>query len=275
MMPLVRRLGLFALTAAVVASALMPFGWAVVTSLRPPTEIFEASWIVTNPTLGNYRNVLGEAGFLTSVLNSLIVAGLTTVLALAIALLSGFSLSRIPFRGRTTLLLGILSVSMFPQVAILSGLFELVRRLGLYNDLRGLTLCYLALVLPFTVWVLRGFLKGVPREIEEAAILDGCSPLKILFRVFLPLLRPAIATTGILSFIAAWNEFLFALTLTISPDQRTVPVTISMLSGASQYDLPWGNVMAASVVVTLPLVVLVLIFQKHIVAGLTSGAVKG
>jgi trehalose/maltose transport system permease protein len=164
---------------------------------------------------------------------------------------------------------------MFPQIAVLSGMFGLIRYLGLYNNLWGLTFCYMVLVLPFTVWVLRGFLKSIPVELEEAAILDGCGPVKTLFYVFLPLIKPALATTGLLAFIAAWNEFLFALTFTLSGDKSTVPIAISMLSGASQFELPWGNIMAASVLVTFPLIILVLIFQKHIVSGLTAGAVKG
>lgn len=270
------RKALFALVAFVVAVyAVFPFYWAVVTSLKTGSDIFNVEFLPKHPTLSNYGNVLSESGFLLSVWNSVVVAGSTTLLALGLSLLASFSLSRIRFRGRTAILLTILSISMFPQIAVLSGMFELIRWLGLYNSISGLTLCYMVLVLPFTVWVLRGFLKSIPRELEEAAILDGCTPLKMVFRVFLPLAKPAIATTGLLAFIAAWNEFLFALTFTLSAEKRTVPVAIAMLSGASQYDLPWGNIMAASVLVTLPLVVLVLIFQRHIVSGLTSGAVKG
>ena len=164
---------------------------------------------------------------------------------------------------------------MFPQIAVLSGMFELVTWLGIYNNLLALTLSYMIFTLPFTVWVLTTFMRDLPKEIEEAAIVDGATPFTIVTKVFLPLMGPALATTGLLAFIAAWNEFLFALTFTLSTEMRTVPVAIALISGASAHELPWGNIMAASVVVTVPLIVLVLIFQRRIVSGLTAGAVKG
>lgn len=259
----------------IVLFSVFPFYWSILTSLKSGVRLFQVEFFPTHLTLENYGHLFGEESFVQSILNSVFVAGLTVILSLTIALLSSYSLARIRFRGRAFLLMTILSVSMFPQIAVLSGMFELIRALGLYNSLTGLTFCYMSLVLPFTVWVLRSFLQSLPKELEEAAILDGCSPLKIVFRIFLPLAKPAIATTGLLAFIAAWNEFLFALTFTLSSHTRTVPVAIAMLSGGSQFELPWGHIMAASVVVTLPLVLLVLIFQRQIVSGLTSGAVKG
>ncbi len=271
----VGKIAFYFLVTLIVFYAVFPFYWAVVTSLKNGADLFKVEWIPTSPTLVNYRSILTTDSFLQSVLNSVLVAGATSLFALLIAILSSYSLSRVRFRGRSLVLLTILSVSMFPQIAVLSGMFELIRWLGLYNTLSGLTFCYMALVLPFTVWVMRGFMKSIPKELEEAAILDGCGPTRIVFQVFFPLMKPALATTGLLAFIAAWNEFLFALTFTLSSDKRTVPVAIAMLSGGSQFELPWGNIMAASVIVTLPLIGLVLIFQKHIVSGLTSGAVKG
>jgi trehalose/maltose transport system permease protein len=169
----------------------------------------------------------------------------------------------------------ILAVSMFPQVAVLSGMFELIRAFGLYNNLLSLTLSYMTFTIPFTVWVLTTFMRGLPKELEEAAVMDGAQPWTIITRVFMPLLWPALVTTGLLAFIAAWNEFLFALTFTLTNTQRTVPVAIALITGASQHELPWGNIMAASVIVTVPVVALVLIFQRRIVSGLTAGAVKG
>lgn len=274
-MKLAKNIGFYLLVALIVAYAAFPFYWAIVTSLKTNSELFKVEWLPPKPVLSNYAFVLGEESFVQSIINSVIVAGTTSVIALLISILSSYSLARVRFRGRSLILLTILSVSMFPQIAVLSGMFELIRWMGLYNTLSGLTLCYMVLVLPFTVWVMRGFMQSIPKELEEAAILDGCGPLRIVFRVFFPLIRPALATTGLLAFIAAWNEFLFALTFTLSSEKRTVPVAIAMLSGGSQFELPWGNIMAASVIVTLPLVVLVLIFQRHIVSGLTSGAVKG
>ena len=188
---------------------------------------------------------------------------------------AAYALGRIQFRGRTTLLFVVLGVSMFPQIAVLSGMFELIRALGLYNNLLALTLSYMIFTLPFTVWVLTTFMRELPKELEEAAIVDGAKPYTIVTKVFMPLMGPALATTGLLAFIAAWNEFLFALTFTLSSEQRTVPVAIALISGAIAYELPWGNIMAASVIVTVPLIILVLIFQRAIVSGLTAGAVKG
>jgi trehalose/maltose transport system permease protein len=164
---------------------------------------------------------------------------------------------------------------MFPQVAVLSGMFELVRALGLYNRLPGLILANLMLTLPFTVWVLTTFMRELPREIEEAAFVDGATPWTVVRRIFLPLIAPAAVTTGLLAFIVAWNEFLFALTFTLSNEQRTVPPAIALMSGSSAYELPWGPIMAASVIVTVPVIALVLVFQRKIVSGLTAGAVKG
>ncbi|MEO1277130.1 MAG: carbohydrate ABC transporter permease, partial [Pseudomonadota bacterium] len=188
---------------------------------------------------------------------------------------AAFALARVHFRGRGLLLVTILSVSMFPQVAVLSGMFELIRSLGLYNSLAGLILANMLLTLPFTVWVLTTFMRELPRELEDAAYMDGATPFQVIRYVFLPLLGPAMAATGLLAFIVAWNEFLFALTFTLSNEMRTVPVAIALITGASTYELPWGNIMAASVIVTVPLIALVLVFQRRIVAGLTAGAVKG
>jgi trehalose/maltose transport system permease protein len=173
------------------------------------------------------------------------------------------------------LLLTILSVSMFPQIAVLAGLFEVIRGLGIYNTPFALIFAYMIFTLPFTVWVLTTFMRDLPIEIEEAAIIDGATPWIIVSKVFVPLMWPAMVTTGLLAFITAWNEFLFALTFTASSTQRTVPVAIALLGGAGQFEVPWGNIMAASVIVTVPLLVLVLVFQRKIVAGLTVGGVKG
>ena len=223
----------------------------------------------------NYVAVLGEGVFLRNIANSIFVAVLVVALSLFIGLTASYALGRVSFAGRKLLLLSVLGVSMFPQVAVLSGLFELIRFLGVYNSLWGLILSYMIFTLPFTVWVLTTFIRDLPKELEEAAIMDGASPWIILRRVFLPLLWPALVTTGLLAFIGAWNEFLYALTFTLSPEQRTVPVAIALLSGASQFELPWGPIMAASVIVTIPVVALVLVFQRRIVSGLTAGAVKG
>jgi trehalose/maltose transport system permease protein len=265
----------YALLVVIVLYTVFPFYWAIVSSLRSGSDLFSTDLFPKSPAWSNYVAVFSEQPFGRNILNSVFVAVSTVVLSLVLAVSAAYALGRIQFRGRTLLLLTILGVSMFPQIAVLSGMFELINRLGLYNNLMALTLSYMIFTLPFTVWVLTTFMRELPKEIEEAAIVDGAKPFTIVTRVFLPLLGPALATTGLLAFIAAWNEFLFALTFTLSSEMRTVPVAIALISGASAHELPWGNIMAASVVVTLPLIVLVMIFQRRIVSGLTAGAVKG
>ena len=268
-------IGFYLLLAVIILYTVFPFYWAVVSSLRSGQGLFSTDLIPTDPAWGNYLAVFREQPFGRNILNSLFVAVSTVLLSLGLAVAASYALGRIQFRGRTLLLLTILGVSMFPQIAVLSGMFELVTWLGLYNNLLALTLSYMIFTLPFTVWVLTTFMRDLPKELEEAAIVDGARPVTIVTRVFLPLMWPALATTGLLAFIAAWNEFLFALTFTLSTEMRTVPVAIALISGASSHELPWGNIMAASVIVTVPLIVLVLIFQRRIVSGLTAGAVKG
>jgi trehalose/maltose transport system permease protein len=255
--------------------SVFPFYYAVVTSFKTGAALFQVDYFPTSFELQNYRTVLRNDTFLRSILNSVIVATTTTFLALLVAVTASYALSRIRFKGRRLILITILSVSIFPQVAVLAGLFELIRFLGLHNTHGALILSYTIFTLPFTVWVLTAFMRDLPIEIEEAAIVDGATPWQIITRVFLPLMWPALVATGLLAFIGAWNEFLFALTFSSTTAMRTVPVAISVLSGNSEFEIPWGVIMAASVLVTVPLVVLVLIFQRRIVAGLTAGAVKG
>jgi trehalose/maltose transport system permease protein len=270
-----KRVLFYALVAVILVYTLFPFYWAVVSSLKSGSALFEANLIPRDPAWGNYPAVFQEQPFGRNILNSFFVATATVALSLLLAITAAYAFGRIDFRGRLPLLLAFLSVSMFPQVAVLSGMFELIRALGLYNTLLALVLSYMVITLPFTVWVLTTFMRELPRELEEAAMVDGASPWQVVTRIFLPLMGPALVSTGLLAFIAAWNEFLFALTFTLTSDMRTVPVAIALISGASAYELPWGHIMAASVIVTVPLVVLVLVFQRKIVAGLTAGAIKG
>ena len=268
------RIGFFALILVIAVFAVFPFYYAIVSSLKAPSELFTVSyWPTLNFT--NYINVFAEQPFGRNIFNSVFVAVVVVMISLGLGTTAAFALGRVNFRGRGALLLTVLSVSMFPQVAVLSGMFELIRGLGIYNSLAGLILANLILTLPFTVWVLTTFMRELPKELEEAAYVDGATPLIVVRRVFLPVMWPALVTTGLLAFIAAWNEFLFALTFTLTNEMRTVPVAIALITGGSQFELPWGNIMAASVIVTVPLIVLVLIFQRKIVSGLTAGAVKG
>ncbi len=261
--------------AVIVVYAVFPLAWAIVTSLKTGSALFDAQPWPAQPTLSNYREVLADPAFVRSIVNSALVAAVTVVAGAGLAIGAAWALVRSDLRGRRAVMLAILAVSMFPQVAVLAGMFEVIRGLGLYDHPLGLSLAYLMFTLPFTTWTLAAFMRQLPIELEEAAIVDGAGPLLTLRRVLLPLLRPALVTTCLLAFIAAWNEFLFALTFTVSDLRRTVPVAIALMSGSSEHELPWGLIMAASVIVTVPLVVVVMVFQRRIVAGLTAGAVKG
>ncbi|WP_326539410.1 carbohydrate ABC transporter permease [Pseudorhodoferax sp.] len=274
---LLGNIGLYLLVAVISLFCLFPFYFAIVTSLKQGTELFSTSLWPAAPTLKNYISLftVPEQPFGRHLFNSVAVSCLVVVASLLLGVTASYALGRIQFKGRGLLLLTVLAVSMFPQVAVLSGMFELMQAIGFYNHWWGLTLPYMIFTLPFTVWVLTTFVRDLPKELEEAAIMDGCTPWGIITKVFLPVMWPALVTTGLLAFIAAWNEFLFALTFVLSNADRTVPVSISLISGADKFEIPWGKIMAASVLVTLPLIVLVLVFQRKIVGGLTSGAVKG
>ncbi|MBP6221470.1 MAG: carbohydrate ABC transporter permease [Limnohabitans sp.] len=275
--PLLGRIALYAAATVLVLVSVFPFLYALATSFKTGASLFDSSLLPSSVSWRNYSSLftLAEQPFGRHILNSVMVSVVVVTLSLFLGISAAYALGRITFKGRGLLLTAILGVSMFPQVAVLAGMFELIRFLGLYNKALGLVLPYMIFTLPFTVWVLTTFMKQLPKELEEAAIMDGCSPWRIIKDVFMPLLWPALVSTGLLAFIAAWNEFLFALTFVLDNNERTVPVSISLISGASKYEIPWGNIMAASVLVTLPLLALVLAFQKKIVSGLTAGAVKG
>jgi len=270
-----KKTAFYLLVLVIIVESVFPFYYAILTSFKSGTSLFQVNYWPTMISWDNYAAVFQNGSFPQNLLNSVVVATLTVALALLFAVTAAYALSRVRFRGRSLLLLTILSVSMFPQIAVLAGLFEVIRTFGLFNTIWGLIFSYTIFTLPFTVWVLTTFMRDLPIEIEEAAIVDGATPWVIITRVFMPLMWPALVTTGLLAFIAAWNEFLFALTFTSSNSTRTVPVAIALLSGASQFEIPWGTIMAASVIVTVPLVVLVLIFQRKIISGLTAGGVKG
>ena len=270
-----KTIGFYTIVLVIVVIAVFPFYYAVITSFKTGTALFEVDYFPRTLNWGNYAEVLSKSNFTRSIANSVLISGATVGFAMFLAVTASYALARVRFRGRGLLLMSILAVSMFPQIAVLAGLFELVRALGIYNTPWAMILSYTIFTLPFTVWVLTTFMRDLPIEIEEAAIIDGATPWNIITQVFLPLMWPALVTTGLLAFIGAWNEFLFALTFTASETQRTVPVAIALLSGSSEFETPWGILMAASVIVTVPLIILVLIFQRKIVSGLTAGGVKG
>ena len=274
-MKLLKTASFYALVVVIVIFSVFPFYYAIVTSFSTGSALFAVHYWPVAWDWSNYQSVLGGRTFPRNILNSVFISAVTVAFALTLAVTASYALARVRFRGRGLLLLTILGVSMFPQIAVLAGLFEVMRFLNILNTPWALIISYTIFTLPFTVWVLTTFMRDLPIEIEEAAIIDGATPWVIISKVFLPLMWPAMVTTGLLAFIGAWNEFLFALTFTMTETQRTTPVAIALLSGASQQEIPWGPIMAASVIVTVPLVILVLIFQRKIVAGLTAGGVKG
>ncbi|MBB3612540.1 carbohydrate ABC transporter permease [Rhizobium sp. BK602] len=258
----------------VLAYTLFPYYWAFVSSTKQGAALYRSALL---PALDftYYRQLLDNPVFMGSLLNSAYVATATTLLSLVIGLSAAYALGRIDFPQRRAVLMIVLMVSIFPQVVVLSGMFELINWMGLFNRPSALVLTYLLSTVPFTTWILTTFIREFPRELEEAAIIDGCSHFRILMKILLPLMGPSLASTGILAFILAWNEFLFALTFILTDENRTVPVAIGLIAGNSRYEYPFGQIMAASITVTLPLILVVLLFQRRIVAGLTAGAVKG
>jgi trehalose/maltose transport system permease protein len=275
----VRRLPFYVLIALIFFYAVFPFYWAIRSAFTPEGDLFRTpvQYVPTDPTLANFREVLSTGEFQRALLNSTIVAGTVTLTALAIGSLAGYVLGRFRFRGRSATLYLMLSMTTFPQIAILGALYTMINRFGLYDSLGALIFSYMIFTLPFTVWVLTSFMRALPRDLEEAAYVDGASPLQTFYRVMLPLVAPGLVTAGLLAFIAAWNEFLYALSFTQSTDKRTVPVAITLFTGksGSTFQVPWGQIMAATVIVTLPLIAATLVLQRRILAGLTAGAVKG
>lgn len=274
---LVVKLLFWLLVVVILIYTIFPFLWAVLASVKPNADISATPtrYLPSELYWGNLDYVLHQRDFLYALRNSIIVSLSTVAIALIVGSLAAYALGRIKFRGRNATLYIILAMTMFPAIAILGSLFQMMRRFDLYNTIPGLVLTYMTFTLPFTVWVLANFFKAMPGELEEAALVDGSTPFQAFYKVMLPLAMPGLVTTGLLAFIAAWNEFLFSLTFTNTYAARTVQPAIASFRGNTQFDEPWGSIMAAAVVVTVPLVVLVLIFQRKILAGLTAGAVKG
>lgn len=260
--------------ALLVAAIALPFWWALVASFTPEARLFEKPSLWPDDiVLDHYRALWNERSFWLPIRNSLVVAGTTTLLCVAVGSLAAYALARLRFRGKTLVLGFLLAVTMFPQISIVSPLYLLLRALGLIDTYPGLILPYLTFAMPLTVWILTGFFRQLPADLEEAAYMDGATRWQTFTRVMLPLAAPGLATAGILTFIYCWNEFLFALSFTLGPERQTVPVAIALFRG--QYQVPWGQILAAAVIATAPVAVLVLAFQRRIVQGLTAGAVKG
>ncbi|MGW1340182.1 carbohydrate ABC transporter permease [Kribbella sp. NPDC002412] len=261
--------------ALIVLYCLVPFFWMVVSSLRRPTDQFENSIIPSPISLTNFRDVFTPGtGFQRALLNSLIVAGTVTILTLIIGMVAAYTLARLEFRGKNFVLAVIIVTSMFPGISLVIPLKKLFSDIGWINTYQAMIVPSLSFALPLAVWLLTAFFRQMPRELEQAAMVDGCTPAQAFRKVILPLAAPGVFTTAIITFIAAWNEFLIALSMVNRKEIQTANVVISQFTGTSGRDQPFGSQMAAGVVVTIPLVIAVLLFQRRIVAGLTAGGVK-
>ena len=270
-----KRAGLYVLVVVLTVYCLFPFYWAIVSSLKGDAELFQMppTFFPKQPTLQKYDDVLFNRPFPHNIWNSIVVSTTTTLLCLVVGVFCAYALARLHFRGRSFVLGFVLAVVTFPTIAIINPLFVELRNFGWINTYQGLVAPYLTFSLPFSIWLLTAFFRDLPHELEEAALVDGCTHLSTIYRIMLPLSAPALVTVGLLTFIGAWQELIFALTFTVDDSTRTVPAAIIYFAG--QYQVPWGSIMAAAVLVTVPLIALVLIFQGRIVAGLTAGAVKG
>jgi ABC-type glycerol-3-phosphate transport system permease component len=251
-----------------------PVYWTIASSFAPEARLFDVPPIVpTDVTFDHYRALFEERQFWRPMRNSLVVAGSTTALAIVIGTLAAYAVTRLRFRGRTLLLAAVLAVSMLPQVSLVPPLYLALRAAGLIDTYAGLVLPYLSFALPLSIWLLVGYFRQLPAEVEDAALIDGASRVQALWHIVLPLAWPGVATAAILTFLYCWNEFLFALSFTLGPERYTAPVAIALFRG--RYQVPWGQILAAAVVTTLPVVAVVIAFERRIVEGLTAGAMKG
>ena len=259
----------------IVVFCLFPFYWLINTSLKTGADLSSASLLPPNPTLKNFESIFKDSNFTKALRNSAIVSLITTVLALVVGSFCAYALARLKMRGKFIILAIILSITTFPQITIAAPIFKLWRDVGLFNTKIGLIIPYLTFALPLATYILVSFFREIPKDLEEAALVDGATNFEAFRKVVVPLAAPGLATAGILTFIAAWNEFLLAITLTSNSDARTVPAAIAFFTGSTQFERPLGTISAASVTISIPLIIAVLLFQKRIVAGLTAGAVKG
>jgi multiple sugar transport system permease protein len=269
------RYGLYVGVALIVLFCVAPFYWMLVSSLKAPNDIFNNEVLPSRPSLINYAAVFsGDNTFLLALRNSLIIAGSVTALALFFGVSASYALARLDFPGKNLVMAMFLATAMFPGVAILTPLFQLFANWGWIDTYQAMIIPDISFTLPLGVWILTSFFRAMPWDLESAAQIDGCTPIQAFRLVILPLAVPGVFTTAILIFISAWNEFMIANSMSQTPTSQPVTVAIAQFSGASQYDQPFGTQMAAGVIVTVPLVILVLLFQRRIVSGLTAGGVK-
>jgi multiple sugar transport system permease protein len=271
----VRPLLMWLAVIAIIIFCLFPFYWLVNVSLKTGSDLASSDLVPPNPTLDNYSSIFENGDFTSALRNSVIVTSITTILALIFGSFAAYALARLRFPRKFLLLAVILSISTFPPIAIAAPIFKLWSEIGFYDTYIGLILPYLTFALPLAIYILTSFFKEIPKELEEAALVDGATYFQAFRKVVLPLAAPGLVTAGLLTAFFVWNEFLLAQTLTSSPKAYTVPVSIANFTGSQKFEIPLGTISAASVVIVVPLVFLVIAFQKRIVAGMTAGAVKG
>jgi multiple sugar transport system permease protein len=254
--------------------ALIPVVWIASLSLKTPEEVADRKFF-SGFSFDNYDVVFSDDTFIAALINSIGIAGIATVISIVLAAMTAYATSRLDFTGKTLILSGALAVAMFPPISIVGSLFDMWRSIGIYDTWIGLIIPYMTFTLPLAIYTLSAFFREIPWELEQAAAVDGATPMQAFRKVIVPLAAPGVFTAAILVFIFAWNDFIFANTLTSTDNARTVPAALAFFTGASQFEQPIGAISAASVVVTIPIIIMVLIFQRRIVAGLTAGAVKG
>jgi multiple sugar transport system permease protein len=259
----------------VVIYALVPVAWIISLSLKKPADLTDGKFFPRSVSLENYRSIFDSGQFTSALRNSIGIALLSTVIAVTLAMFAAYAIVRLDFPGKAVLLAGALAIAMFPPISVIGPLFNMWRSLHLYDTWPGLIIPYMTFTLPLAIWTLSAFFREIPWDLDKAARVDGATPFQAFRKVIAPLAAPGVFTSAILVFIFAWNDFLFAITLTSTERARTVPAALAFFSGDSQFEQPTGSIAAAAVVVTIPIIIMVLVFQRRIVAGLTSGAVKG
>jgi multiple sugar transport system permease protein len=256
-------------------ASLVPVVWILMLSLKTPATATDGSFIPHAWTLSNYSDIFKLGTFTSALRNSIGIGLIATLLAVALASSAAYAIARLDFPGKRVILAVALGVAMFPQISLVGPLYNLWRQIGLYDTWPGLIIPYMTFALPLSIYTLSAFFREIPWELEQAAQVDGATPFQAFRKVIVPLATPGIVTTFIIVFIICWNDFVFAISLTSTSRAQTVPAAISSFPGVSQFTVPYGDIAAAAVVVTIPVMLLVLIFQRRIVAGLTAGAVKG
>lgn len=258
----------------VILYALIPVAWIASLSLKTPTQVADRKFF-SGFSFDNYEVIFSDDTFLAALINSIGIAMIATLISIVLAAMTAYATSRLNFTGKALILSGALAVAMFPPISIVGSLFDMWRSLGLYDTWPGLIIPYMTFTLPLAIYTLSAFFREIPWELEQAAQVDGATPFQAFRKIIVPLAAPGVFTAAILVFIFAWNDFIFANTLTSTDAARTVPAALAFFTGASQFEQPIGAIAAASIVVTIPIIIMVLLFQRRIVAGLTAGAVKG